>query len=135
MIQLASRDHLPYLILIVELDTQRGRPGHDDALRIARNLATPAGDLAPSELLQGQRAPGLPTVVSVLERRDRLSGAGAPVRAVARVASRALERRLNRVRGTSGHRHTTDSRQDLLTCQRRTKRCASPEAFRPHTPA
>ena len=50
-IQPAFKDHLPYLILIVELDIQRGRPGADDALRIAGNLATPMGDLAPPELV------------------------------------------------------------------------------------
>ena len=50
-IQPAFEDHLPYLILIVELDTQRGRPGAEDALRIAGNLATPAGDLAPPDLV------------------------------------------------------------------------------------
>ena len=50
-IQPAFRDHLPYLILIVELDTQRGRPGAEDALRVAGNLATPAGDLAPPEIV------------------------------------------------------------------------------------
>jgi uncharacterized OB-fold protein len=50
-IQPAFRDHLPYLILIVELDRQRGRPGPEDALRIAGNLATPEGELAPPELV------------------------------------------------------------------------------------
>jgi uncharacterized OB-fold protein len=50
-IQPAFHDHLPYLILIVELDAQRGQPGEHDALRIAGNLATPEGDLAPPELV------------------------------------------------------------------------------------
>jgi uncharacterized protein len=50
-IQPAFKDHLPYLILIVELDAQRGRPGARDGLRIAGNLATPEGDLAPPELV------------------------------------------------------------------------------------
>ena len=45
-IQPAFAGHLPYLILIVELDTQRGQPGPENALRIAGNLATAAGDLA-----------------------------------------------------------------------------------------
>ena len=48
-IQPAFADHLPYLILVVELDTQRGEPGAEDALRIAGNLATAAGELAPPE--------------------------------------------------------------------------------------
>ena len=50
-IQPAFQQHLPYLILIVELDTQRGVPGEDDALRIARNLVPREGDLAPAELV------------------------------------------------------------------------------------
>jgi hypothetical protein len=50
-IQPAFKDHLPYLILIVELDAQHGRPGAQDGLRIAGNLATPEGELAPPELL------------------------------------------------------------------------------------
>jgi len=50
-IQPAFKDHLPYLILIVELDTQRGRPGAEDALRLAGNLATAGGELAPPELV------------------------------------------------------------------------------------
>jgi uncharacterized protein len=50
-IQPAFKGHLPYLVLIVELDAQRGRPGAEDALRIAGNLATPDGALAPPELV------------------------------------------------------------------------------------
>jgi uncharacterized protein len=50
-IQPAFQDHLPYLILIVELDTQHGQPGEHDALRIAGNLVTPAGDLAPPDFV------------------------------------------------------------------------------------
>ena len=50
-IQPAFKHHLPYLILIVELDTQKGMPTEHDALRIAGNLATPEGDLAPPELV------------------------------------------------------------------------------------
>jgi uncharacterized protein len=48
-IQPAFKDHLPYLILIVELDTQRGVPTEHDALRVAGNLVTPDGGLAPPE--------------------------------------------------------------------------------------
>jgi uncharacterized OB-fold protein len=50
-IQPAFQAHLPYLILIVELDTQRGVPTEHDALRVAGNLVTPNGDLAPPELV------------------------------------------------------------------------------------
>lgn len=50
-IQPAFEEHLPYLILIVELDAQRGVPGQHDALRLAGNLATTEGDLAPPELV------------------------------------------------------------------------------------
>ena len=39
------------MVLIVELDAQQGRPGALDGLRIAGNLATPDGDLAPPELV------------------------------------------------------------------------------------
>lgn len=50
-IQPAFKDHLPYLILIVELDAQRGVPTEHDALRVAGNLVTPSGDLAPADLV------------------------------------------------------------------------------------
>jgi hypothetical protein len=39
-----SKGYLPYLILIVELDTQIGVPTEHDGLRVAGNLATPDGD-------------------------------------------------------------------------------------------
>ncbi len=45
-IQPAFRDHLPYLILLVELDTQRGRPTEGEALRVTGNLVAPDGVLA-----------------------------------------------------------------------------------------
>ena len=41
-IQRAFRDHVPYLILLVDLDTQKGKPTEHEALRIAGNLATRA---------------------------------------------------------------------------------------------
>jgi uncharacterized protein len=50
-IQPAFKGDLPYLILIVELDTQKGMPTEHDGLRIAGNLATPDGDLAPPGLV------------------------------------------------------------------------------------
>ena len=51
-IQPAFRDHLPYLILLVELDTQRGLPTEHEALRLCGNLVTPAGELAPPEVVK-----------------------------------------------------------------------------------
>ena len=50
-IQPAFQGHLPYLILIVELDTQKGVPTEHDGLRIAGNLVTPDADLAPPDLV------------------------------------------------------------------------------------
>lgn len=50
-IQPAFRQHLPYLVLLVELDEQRGRPTEHDALRMTGNLVTPEGHLAPPELV------------------------------------------------------------------------------------
>ena len=50
-IQPAFQNHLPYLILIIELDTQKGVPGEHDALRVAGNLVTPDGGLAPPDLV------------------------------------------------------------------------------------
>ena len=50
-IQPAFQGQLPYLILIVELDTQRGAPSAHDALRVAGNLVTPDADLAPADLV------------------------------------------------------------------------------------
>ena len=49
-IQPAFRPHVPFLIVLVELDFQRGQPGPDDALRLVGNLTTPAGILAPPSM-------------------------------------------------------------------------------------
>lgn len=51
-IQPAFRGHTPYLILLVDLDTQKGKPTEWDALRVAGNLVTPDGKLAPPEMVQ-----------------------------------------------------------------------------------
>ena len=51
-IQPAFRAHTPYLILLVDLDTQKGEPTPDEALRVVGNLATPDGQLAPPELVR-----------------------------------------------------------------------------------
>ncbi|HVR28077.1 MAG TPA: OB-fold domain-containing protein [Thermoanaerobaculia bacterium] len=62
-IQPAFRAHLPYLLLLVELDTQRGQPTADEALRLNGNLVTAAGALAPPDLV---RAVGIGTRVRMV---------------------------------------------------------------------
>lgn len=52
-IQPAFRSHLPYMVLLVELDTQRGQPSEHEALRVVGNLVTPDGQLAPPEQVAG----------------------------------------------------------------------------------
>jgi uncharacterized OB-fold protein len=51
-IQPAFRDHVPYLVLLVDLDTQKGVPNAEEALRVVGNLATADGALAPPELVR-----------------------------------------------------------------------------------
>ncbi len=51
-IQPAFRGKTPYLILLVDLDTQKGEPTPDEALRVVGNLTTPDGQLAPPELVR-----------------------------------------------------------------------------------
>lgn len=51
-IQPAFRRHTPYLVLLVELDRQRGVPGADEALRVIGNLVLPDGELAPPEVVR-----------------------------------------------------------------------------------
>jgi uncharacterized OB-fold protein len=50
-IQPAFRGRTPYLVLLVDLDTQKGRPTEHEALRVVGNLATPDGELAPPGLV------------------------------------------------------------------------------------
>ena len=50
-IQPVFRQHSPYLLLLVELDTQKGQPGEHDGLRITGNLATADGELADEALV------------------------------------------------------------------------------------
>jgi len=50
-IQPAFRPHTPYLLLLVELDEQRGQPGAHDGVRLVGNLVTSGGELAPPELV------------------------------------------------------------------------------------
>lgn len=42
----AFKPHIPYMLLLVELDEQRGEPGEFDGLRMEGNLATDDGSLA-----------------------------------------------------------------------------------------
>jgi len=51
-IQPAFKAHTPYLVLLVDLDTQKGKPGAHEALRVVGNLATPDGKLAPHEMVR-----------------------------------------------------------------------------------
>jgi uncharacterized OB-fold protein len=49
-VQGAYRERLPYLLLLVELDAQKGKPTEHEALRLHGNLVTARGELAPAEL-------------------------------------------------------------------------------------
>ncbi|MCY4318793.1 MAG: OB-fold domain-containing protein [Alphaproteobacteria bacterium] len=51
-IQPAFRDKVPYMILLVDLDTQKGQPSAHEALRVAGNLVTADGEFAPPEAIQ-----------------------------------------------------------------------------------
>lgn len=51
-IQPAFKAHTPYLVLIVDLDTQKGQPTADEALRVVGNLARPDGALAPPDMVR-----------------------------------------------------------------------------------
>ncbi len=50
-IQSGLKEHTPYMIPLVDLDTQKGVPEQDIALRVAGNLVTPEGEFAPPELV------------------------------------------------------------------------------------
>lgn len=51
-IQPAFREKVPYLILVVDLDTQKGEPTEHEALRVAGNLLTADGEFAPPEMIK-----------------------------------------------------------------------------------
>jgi len=51
-IQPAFRAHVPYLVLLVDLDTQKGAPSAEEALRVVGNLVTPDSVLAPPEMVR-----------------------------------------------------------------------------------
>jgi uncharacterized OB-fold protein len=46
-IQPAFKQYTPYLVLLVELDTQSGMPTREEGLRVIGNLVQPDGVLAP----------------------------------------------------------------------------------------
>src|SRR5271167_1505349 len=48
-IQPAFKGYTPYMVLLVDLDTQKGAPSADEALRVVANLTTPDGTLAPRD--------------------------------------------------------------------------------------
>ena len=51
-IQPAFKGHTPYLVLLVDLDTQKGQPSEHEALRVVGNLTTPDGVLAPKDMVE-----------------------------------------------------------------------------------
>ena len=51
-IQPAFKAKTPYMVLLVDLDTQKGKPTEYDALRVVANLTTPDGILAPPEIVK-----------------------------------------------------------------------------------
>ena len=51
-IQPAFKAFTPYLILMVDLDTQKGKPSEHEALRVVGNLTDASGKLAPPEIVK-----------------------------------------------------------------------------------
>jgi len=51
-IQPAFKNKVPYLILLVDLDTQKGQPGERDALRVGGNLVMADGSFAPPDQIR-----------------------------------------------------------------------------------
>jgi len=51
-IQPAFRDKVPYMILLVDLDTQKGQPSEHESLRVVGNLVTANGEFAPPEVIK-----------------------------------------------------------------------------------
>ena len=51
-IQPAFKGHTPYMILLVDLDTQKGKPSADEAIRVAGNLAKLDGTLASPDMVK-----------------------------------------------------------------------------------
>ena len=51
-IQPAFQDKVPYMIILADLDTQKGEPSEHEALRVAGNLMTADGEFAPPEMIK-----------------------------------------------------------------------------------
>jgi uncharacterized OB-fold protein len=51
-IQPAFKAKTPYMLLLVELDTQKAQPTPDESLRVAANLTLPSGELAPPDMVR-----------------------------------------------------------------------------------
>jgi uncharacterized OB-fold protein len=51
-IQPAFQAVVPYMVLLVDLDTQKGKPTEHEALRVVGNLTTPDGKMAPPEMVR-----------------------------------------------------------------------------------
>src|SRR5215472_2089846 len=51
-IQPAFQARVPYMVLLVELDTQKGKPTEHESLRVIANLTTPDGILAPPDVVK-----------------------------------------------------------------------------------
>ena len=51
-IQPAFKVHTPYLVLLVDLDTQKGKPSEHEALRVVGNLCDRNGELASADLVK-----------------------------------------------------------------------------------
>ncbi|MCH9671479.1 MAG: OB-fold domain-containing protein [Gammaproteobacteria bacterium] len=51
-IQPAFKAKVPYMVLVVDLDEQKGKPTEHEALRVAGNLVMPDGELAPPEVVR-----------------------------------------------------------------------------------
>ncbi len=50
-IQPAFADKVPYMIILADLDTQKGEPSEHEALRVAGNLVSADGDFAPPDMI------------------------------------------------------------------------------------
>ena len=51
-IQPAFLDKVPYMIILADLDTQKGQPTEHEALRVAGNLMTHDGNFAPPDMIK-----------------------------------------------------------------------------------
>ena len=51
-IQPAFKQHTPYMVLLVDLDTQKGKPTEHEALRVLANLTATDGKLAPADVVR-----------------------------------------------------------------------------------